>query len=185
MKVIIKYVIPLVAATSLLVGCSQPKTRWVYSHSQGQVVQRDAHINLLRKEGARVFIQGETARIVLPSQAVFMNQTAAMSFSGQSLVGHVAQLIKTFDVVRVSVSAYADSSAWKAAVHNPNKQLTTQQAQAVSKQLWSSGINMRMITAKGMGDQRAVAWNGTPRGRNDNRRIEITFRFYPHKEIYY
>ena len=43
---------------------------------------------------------------------------------------------------------------------------------------------MRFIAAKGFSSHDSVAWNGTHRGRNFNRRIEITFRFYPHLEVY-
>lgn len=185
MKFSIKFIAPVLVAAGLMSGCSH-RTAWVYNHTPAQLEQRSTQLSYLKYQGIRVFVQGESVRIILPSNLIFEGPGSSDKITGvgQELVGHVAHFIKTFDVVRVSVNAYADAPAWKGTVHNPHQKLTNSQSQAIAKQLWSSGINMRMITAKGMASNNSVSWNGTPRGRNDNRRVEVSFRFYPHKINY-
>lgn len=171
-----------------LTGCSKAPTAstvWTYNHSQSQVAERYNQIASLKAQGVQVFIQGESARIVLPTRMVFANNSAQMRSSGHHLIKQVARLIKTYDVVAIKVRAFTDAPAWKGTIHNPSKITTGHQAQAVASVLWSSGINMRMISAYGMSSQYPVASNESPRGRADNRRVEISFRFYPHKETIY
>lgn len=178
---------PLLALSSVgLVGCSShPKTAWVYTKSPHQSAERQHQVRLIHAFGARVFVQGESVRIVMQSRDLFQRHSDKLTTNGVGVLDHVARLIKTYAVEKVTVRAYDASPAWKGHVQSPTQRLTQHQAHVVASRLWSSGINMRMITSQGMGHQQPVAWNGSPRGRQDNRRVEITFRFYPHKVTYY
>lgn len=177
----------LMLGGALLAGCSSPptKTVWTYNHSPTQAAERYRQVASLKAQGVQVFIQGESARIIIPSNMLFSGRSVQVKSGGRELVKKAARLIKTYDVVAVKVHAYSDSPAWKGSVHNRAKQLTAHQAQAVSSVLWSSGINMRMISSVGMSSHQPVASNISPRGRADNQRVEISFRFYPHKETIY
>lgn len=169
-----------------LTGCSKtPTTVWTYSHSKSQAAERYHQIASLKAQGVQVFIQGESARVIVPTHMLFSGHSSQMQAAGHGLIKQVARLIKTYDVVAIKVSAFNDSPAWKGTIHNPAKVTTGHQAQAVASVLWSTGINMRMISAHGMSSQHPVASNKSPRGRADNRRVEISFRFYPHKATIY
>lgn len=87
----------------------------------------------------------------------------------------VAALINTYDKVILKIAAYTDN------VGNIQRQqaLITRQAQVVASFLWARGINARLIYAQGYNPQNAVDWNGSFRGRHNNRQVEIDFRFYP------
>ncbi len=54
-----------------------------------------------------------------------------------------------------------------------NLDLSSKRANEVVRYLTSKGINPSIISAKGRGDQHAIAPNDTPQGRAQNRRIEV------------
>jgi flagellar motor protein MotB len=54
-----------------------------------------------------------------------------------------------------------------------NLDLSSRRADAVVRYLTSKGINPGIISAKGRGDTHPVAPNDTPKGRHENRRIEV------------
>ena len=186
----IKQIMGVVVAVGIgaLAGCShpvkKPVSRWVYSKSQSQKNIREHQLAILRAEGIQVFIQGETVKIVLPNEDLFVPDSANLRDESHALLNHVSKLIKTYTIVKVNVNAYSDDQAWPGAPHDRKLALTNKTAETVASYLWQSGIDMRFIAAKGFSSHDSVAWNGTPRGRNFNRRIEITFRFYPHLEVY-
>ena len=187
-----KQILGVAVAVSVgaLAGCSHPPVvkkpvnKWVYSTSHTQKQLRQHELALLRAQGIQVFIQGETVTIVLPNEDLFVTDSANLSANASNLLNHVSKLIKTYSVVKVNVSAYSDNQAWAGAPHDRKLALTNKMAQTVASYLWQSGIDMRFISAKGYSSQDAVAWNGTPKGRNDNQRVEVTFHFYPHYVTY-
>jgi intracellular multiplication protein IcmN len=179
----------LAASVGALAGCSHPPvkkpvSKWVYSKSTSQKSQRQHQLAVLRASGIQVFIQGESVKIVLPNEDLFVPNSANLSDAAQPLLNHVSKFIKTYSVVKINVNAYSDSQAWAGAPHSRKLALTNSVAQTVASYLWQSGINTRLITAKGFSSKSSVAWNGTPKGRNFNKRVEITFRFYPHFVTY-
>ncbi len=69
---------------------------------------------------------------------------------------------------RVEISGHTDSVGNKAA----NKALSLRRAKACVAYLVKKGIDKSRLSAVGYGDERAVASNATPEGREKNRRIE-------------
>jgi len=69
---------------------------------------------------------------------------------------------------KVEISGHTDSVGNKAA----NKSLSQQRADACVEYLVKKGIDKSRLTAVGYGDERPVAPNSTPEGREKNRRIE-------------
>lgn len=178
----------LVAGMAVLAGCSHPAekpvSKWVYSKSMSQETLRQHELAVLREQGIQVFIQGESVKIVLPNEDLFVANSANLLNTASPLLNHVAKLIKTYSVVKVNVNAYSDSQAWAGAPEDRKLALTNSAAQTVASYLWQGGINTRLISAKGFSSKDSVAWNGTPKGRNFNQRVEVTFRFYPHLVTY-
>lgn len=171
----------LIAGGMFLAGCSahhQSKPQWVYgTHTQTQVRQHE--YNVLNAQGAQVFVQGESVKMVIPSEDLFDIDSANLANDAQDLLNHVASYIKTYTIENLNVAAYSDSQAWAGMPHNAKLALTQRQSQVVGSYLWSRGIDMRFLNTNGFNGKSPVAWNGTPAGRNFNRRVEITFHFYP------
>ena len=55
-----------------------------------------------------------------------------------------------------------------------NQKLSQARADAVARQLVDDGVGKDVLTAKGYGQDKPVADNGTEEGRAKNRRIEFT-----------
>ncbi len=178
----------LLVSTAALAGCSNPPTKpvskWVYSKSNTQKEQRQHQLAVLRAQGIQIFIQGESVKIILPDEDLFITNSANLRDEARPLLTHVAQLIKTYSVENINVNAYSDDQAYAGAPKDRKRALTNSAAQTVASYLWQSGVNTRLITARGFSSAHSVAWNGTPQGRNFNKRVEITFKFYPHFVTY-
>jgi chemotaxis protein MotB len=78
---------------------------------------------------------------------------------------------------KVVVYGYTDDHPVGAALKKrgiiDNLDLSSRRADAVVRYLTSKGVNPNIISAKGRGDTHPVAPNDTPKGRAQNRRIEI------------
>ncbi|PHQ79546.1 MAG: hypothetical protein COB66_06635 [Coxiella sp. (in: Bacteria)] len=180
--------VAIAASVTLLAGCSQPPkvkvTKWVHSKTQAVQQQRQHQLAVLRAQGIQVFIQGESVTVVLPDEDVFVTNSANLRDEARELLNHVSKFIKTYSVVNIGVNAYSDDQAWAGAPVGRKLAMTNRQAQVVASYLWSTGIDMRFMTTQGHSNNDSVAWNGTPKGRNFNKRVELTFRFYPHLVTY-
>jgi len=55
-----------------------------------------------------------------------------------------------------------------------NEILSQKRADAVMQFLISQGVKQNLISAKGWGEANPIASNSTPKGRAQNRRVEIT-----------
>ena len=182
LKRIFSLAVVVVASMGLLAACSKPA--WTYNRSAHEQQVRQQELALLASLGVQVFTQGETLKIILPDATLFEVYSANLRYSARFVLNHVSRLIKTYTIVNLKVSAYADSEAWPGAPYNQKVGLTNRQAEVVASYLWATNINMRFVTAKGFSETRPVAWNITPLGRSFNRRVEVTFRFYPHFVAY-
>lgn len=175
----------LIVMVGLMAGCSKPrKTKWVYKSSKSNMAMRKQALEALRAKGVDVCVYGESIKIILPDRLLFKPDSLSLDCTVNDVLQNVVRYIKTYSVVKVNVNAYSDKAAWAGSPHYRKVALTTRQARAVAKYLWASGIDMRMVAAKGYGSKRNVAWNGSPKGRSFNRRVEIAFHFYPHLVAY-
>ncbi|ACJ20971.1 OmpA family protein [Coxiella burnetii] len=136
---------------------------------------RAHYIHRLQADGVQVIKLGETMRFVLLSDCLFKPDSANLRSDYRPTLKALARLMKTYDKVNVQVAAYTDNNG-----HIERQQaLTTRQAQVVASFLWSRGINARLAYAVGYNRKNPVDYNGSSHGRFNNRRVEISFRFYP------
>jgi len=86
------------------------------------------------------------------------------------LMNEIASVItKNPQIKQIEIEGHA--SADGEAHHN--KKLSDERAHAVMKYLTDHGIPAKELTAKGFGSDRPIADNGTPDGREKNRRVEF------------
>ncbi|MCH9770501.1 MAG: OmpA family protein [Gammaproteobacteria bacterium] len=149
-----------------------------------QAQLRQHYLNRLHAEGVQTIRLGQSYRLIFPSDQVFVSRTDRLITAVKPALNNAARLIKTYKTVAINVNAYSDNITLNGAPKARKQALTAAQAQAVSAYLWSRGIDTRLLTAHGLGDKNAVAWNGSKRGRYFNRRVEVSFRFYPATHLY-
>lgn len=166
---------------ALLMGCSSstpPKPAVVAAKPTISQV-RKTNLRELHKAHVRTIKLGETYRLIIPSDALFQGQSVNIRSSYAPVLKTVADLAKTYRTEAIKVAAYSDSQRL---LHSPagrKQALTTRQAQVVVNTLWNQGIDTRVLYASGGSHRQPVAWNGTKQGREYNRRVEISFRFFP------
>ena len=56
-----------------------------------------------------------------------------------------------------------------------NQKLSNARAKTIKRYLVSNGINETLLSIEGKGDQFPIASNDTEEGREQNRRVEISF----------
>ncbi len=174
------FISALVASVFLLGGCSKaPKPTPGWSKEK----LRQYYAKALTNEGAAVIELGQTVRVVIPSDNLFTTDSANIAFCHQDILNNAANFIKTYTVSDLQVAAYSDNDPLPGP-QGRRDALTTRRAQVFTSFLWARGINARFAYAEGRGAKDPIGWNTTVRGRYFNRRIEVTFRFYP-KEIRY
>jgi len=94
----------------------------------------------------------------------------ALAPDSRQLVSQVAGKLKACPDVKVAVAGYTDNSGNDAI----NVPLSASRAKAVADALVSDGVTAGAVTSRGAGSADPVANNGTPEGRAQNRRVEIT-----------
>lgn len=170
-----------VLAALLLSGCATRQSLYKPAPKPTTVAGiRRADIAELRGYGVQVIQLGETFRFVLMSDAVFNPDSANIRPEYRFILNTLAELINTYDKDDVQVAGYTDDQG-----NVPRQQaLTTRQAQVIANFLWDKGIDSQLTYAVGFNRENAVDWNSTAHGRHNNRRVEISFRFYPEKIPY-
>lgn len=165
---------------ALSVGCAKQSKTGYWQLSKQSIKQLRANYrHALRKDGVRVIQQGETVKMIFPSDQMFSVVSANLNSSYRETLNLAAKLIKTYQIVSIKVAAYSDNVRRVKNPSNFKKVITTRQAEVVSNYLYERGINTRLIYAAGYGDHDPIAKNTTAAGRSLNRRIEVSFRFYP------
>ncbi|OGT52826.1 MAG: hypothetical protein A3F17_05395 [Gammaproteobacteria bacterium RIFCSPHIGHO2_12_FULL_41_15] len=164
--------IVIVAAMMGLSACAGKIHYTVVPKTPAQI--RAEYLNELRSDGVQVISLGETLRFVLSSDDLFNPGSANLKAGATGTLQTLARLVSTYDKVNIRIAAYTDN------VGNAEQQraLTTRQAEVVSSFLWVQGIEARLEYAVGLGRAEPIASNSTSAGRHDNRRVEISFRYY-------
>ena len=128
---------------------------------------------LLRQElqatGVGIRRQGNDLFLVMPSNITFRTDSAAIEPGFTRTLGSVATVLNRFNQTLVDVYGHTDNTGSDAY----NQQLSEQRAQSVAQFLASNGVRPDRLLVSGFGEQRPIATNATPQGREQNRRVEI------------
>lgn len=100
----------------------------------------------------------------------FESGRATLDANSQSTITAIADILKEFGAVTVSVDGYTDNTGSRDA----NLRLSEARAQAVMAALVAAGVDASRMTAAGHADDNPVVDNGTEEGRAQNRRTELT-----------
>lgn len=81
----------------------------------------------------------------------------------------VAEYLKANPSVKIEIAGHTDSTG-SDAINDP---LSEQRAKVVADYLAGKGVNSDQVYVKGFGSRKPIADNGTPEGRQQNRRTEL------------
>lgn len=142
--------------------------------------RRNYDLCLLKNAGVLIIRKGQTWTFVMPSDALFENDTDVIESEYQRVLNTIADFMKTYPKILVTVKAYTDKPSDEVVTKSGpfSEELTQRQADAIVADLTASHINARLIVGEGMGAKHPVAWDGSEKGRMLNRRVEIHFRYY-------
>lgn len=153
--------------------------------------KRMAAIEDIRKQFAKMIDTGQlrvTARrgqlvLSLPSEVLFPTGSADLSKQGEYAVVEVAAVLKKLPDRRFLVIGHTDNQDFvkpkdaptgsAACIPQDNWQLSTARSLTVTRVLVTAGMKAENLVPSGVGANDPVADNGTPAGRQKNRRIEI------------
>jgi chemotaxis protein MotB len=135
---------------------------------QQQVAADKAHI--ARLQGA--------IKYTVNSDLLFPSGSWQISAGGKDIMAKMASQLAQYQQEHLVVNGYTDNAPIGPGLMHQgvttNQQLSEKRADAVMQYLVSQGVKPDMISAKGWGDANPVASNSSPKGREQNRRVEIT-----------
>jgi outer membrane protein OmpA-like peptidoglycan-associated protein len=120
-------------------------------------------------KGAKVNDVGCAYELTLSGTNYDVN-AAVLSESGQKALNDVAESLKNFPEVNITIEGYTDSDGSEAY----NQDLSERRAKSARDYLVRRGVPGTRITAYGLGEANPVASNDTSEGRAQNRRVVLT-----------
>lgn len=106
----------------------------------------------------------------LSASALFDLNSDEIKPEGKAELDALAANMGSMNVERVDIAGHTDSSGSA----DYNKQLSMRRANAVKNYLIDKGVDPRIMTTVGWGEDKPIADNSTKAGRAANRRVEIT-----------
>ena len=113
---------------------------------------------------------GENITLNMPGNVTFATDSSDLNPAFFDVLNSVGKVLKQFDKSVVEVAGHTDSTGSE----QYNQSLSERRAATVAQYLEAKGVATQRILTVGMGETRPVADNGTPEGRQANRRVEIT-----------
>ncbi len=125
----------------------------------------------LRAELNTVLETRETERglVVNVSDVLFDFDSANLKPGAREKVARVASILHSHPDLKIEVEGHTDSVG----SDQYNQRLSERRAESVRAGLVQQGVNREAVGTAGFGESRPVATNGTPEGRQQNRRVEI------------
>lgn len=125
----------------------------------------------LRHSGAAITRVGDMTQIDFLSNQIFLAQTANTKPGFYPMVSKLKRYISCFTVRDVTINAYEAPRLSASKM----QALTSQRAQRLGNAMLDTGLNVRVLTSIGNGDNDRIALNKTWQGRLTNNRMTIRF----------
>ncbi len=136
----------------------------------------DAQIDFLQKrlhqKNIKIVNMGDEYLISIPASLIFADQSPKIQWKSYAVLNEIACYLRQYRKVAVQVTTYVSPYASE----RRQVSLSVARSEAVSNYLWSQGIDGRLIVAHGQGSQKPVVVKNPPTDKDQNARVEITFR---------
>jgi outer membrane protein OmpA-like peptidoglycan-associated protein len=134
----------------------------------------DLQAKKLREElagtGVSVTKVGDNIVLNMPGNVTFATDQSDVKADFYPVLNSVAKVLKEYEKTLVHVTGHTDSTGG----YEYNMGLSQRRADSVVSYLAAQGVQSVRLQGRGFGPDRPVADNGTPEGRQQNRRVEIT-----------
>ncbi len=120
------------------------------------------------EKGCEILFDEVRSTLVLKGVNFEFN-SAELTANSRTILDSVAASLREWKEIRVEVAGHTDSIG----SDGYNKTLSQRRAESVRKYLVSKGVDGSRLTAKGYGESKPIADNGTDAGRAENRRVEL------------
>jgi len=124
----------------------------------------------LDRTGVSVTRVGNNITLNMPGNVTFATDSANLNAGFYEVLNSVGLVVNEFEQTVIEVAGHTDSTGSNAY----NQQLSEQRAASVAAYLRTRSVVGERIIEIGMGEERPVAENETPAGRQANRRVELT-----------
>ncbi len=124
----------------------------------------------LEGTGVSVTRIGDNITLNMPGNVTFATNSSDLSPAFFEVLNSVGKVLKEFNQTVVEVAGHTDNTG----TEEYNQGLSERRASSVSQYLKTRGVLDKRLIMLGMGELRPVADNGSPDGRQANRRVEIT-----------
>ena len=125
----------------------------------------------LEGTGVKVVRSGDNLQLVLPGNITFATSSATVKDDFKNVLDSIAKVTAKYKKTKLSVIGYTDSTGKL----DMNMQLSRDRANSVRDYLVFKGVASSRILTEGKGPENPVASNATVEGREQNRRVEISF----------
>lgn len=124
----------------------------------------------LQGTGVSVTRMGDNITLNMPGNVTFATDSSDLRPAFFGVLNSVGKVLTEYDQTVVEVAGHTDSTG----SDSHNMGLSQRRANTVGEYLYTQGIMDQRVITVGMGEHYPVADNGTPEGRQMNRRVEIT-----------
>lgn len=133
-------------------------------------------LNPLVKSGqVRVTENALGITLDIDASVLFESGQATLDVKAIVVLANVGKILAGSDFP-ITVEGHTDNAPINSVLFPSNWELSVVRASSVVRLFIENGVDARLLTATGFADQRPVASNDTPEGRQRNRRVAITIQ---------
>ena len=168
----------LVASVLLSACVSQSSYDALQAQYQPAQQQHAALSNQVAADKAQICRLQGAIKYTVNSDLLFPSGGYQMSDRGKQIIAGFAAKLAPTQQNKILVSGYTDNAPIGPALQRQgitsNEVLSQKRAENVMDYVVSQGVKPDLIAAQGFGDTNPVASNNTPKGRAQNRRVELS-----------
>jgi outer membrane protein OmpA-like peptidoglycan-associated protein len=123
----------------------------------------------LQGTGVSVTRAGDELILNMPGNVTFEVDRAEIRSGFFDVLNSVVLVVKEFDKTVIEIAGFTDSTG----SDSYNQTLSERRSYSVGDYLISQGVTRGRVVTKGFGERYPIADNGTPVGREQNRRVEL------------
>lgn len=124
----------------------------------------------LEGTGVSVTRRGDNITLNMPGNVTFATNSSDLSPAFYHVLNSVSKVLAEYEQTIVEVAGHTDSTGSE----SYNQRLSERRAGSVAAYLGAQGVISQRLITVGMGEHRPMSDNGSPAGRQANRRVEIT-----------